>query len=1137
MASVRVLIVGTGDDGTTPCALLHGRGGRRLLVNASEGLQRLSAEHKLKLHRGLDAVLLTSLSPWAVAGLPGLLLTLAHSGTERIAVLGPPGVDCYIRSLRFFARLERLAIQTVELDGGATLTWRAGGNDPQGGTCSAADGGRASGVTGCAAGSISGVQVYPLPMDGSGSTTRVHAACAERLSRRLAGRMAAPNQRDGGFRPMAEMGRPTSKRQRVADWPGQGAPTAGDGSEDGGESGEASGVGGLNCDPGQSNSGASAALEAGAAARGRNAVQCALAHSQNGGATCRGDRRAGSEKDGRSSGGSNSDDSDGGDGRSMAGSASGQGASDGAGSSGGTVSSSGTVSDDSDASAATPDATAGVDETIALFEEMISSGGGRGLSALLVRRATMDGVLRARLVSQWVATEAGAAATTRRSRMVRAVAACTASRPTGDSDRPSAAVTAASALPTDPGRPASARDSSHGAGAHDGAVARRVVSSPDVSPRRPALAAPARAPCPALIPDADAPLVLTRGSWADHITLPPAPVHTTPATAPIVGPRAAPTGPLAAGWLATPPPTRRDDAGVGPWLQQANGMAIAAGGRADDTTGEGGIGAADDTGAADRRTTCLSYLIEWGDASILFCAAATEAQLQSLRDHPLLNGVCTHAVGAPAPGLRGATDATGRSHGCPVCTGTVPESHRYPDQGDRCDTPICPSTPAYCYGCGHPVGAPTGASHVACSPPSSAPTPTHLAADNSSAACGCIPAPAAGTHRLNTRLDRLAWRCGESPSAIVLAIHAVPTELASAPAYTSWLGQLGPCVRSVLLRTDPLPPQGAAAPPPHVGFGGASEQQAVLGLLVSRRFFPPQGGADGGAEEDWEGMGSSRAPGGAQNGMDGGAKDRAPATPGGRGRSDHDAPTRKNTDPEAGALPAILCGVPPLAAFEILCNRGDGEHTAESVIGPSRWDASAEGCRARGPQRCGKEPCQGVWPGAAPAAVPEAAVASAAEVEAGDYAARQLVRLDLGGCAVVRPISTVEAELCELLASSGDAPHTHANEYSPQPQLAPPPAPPNCPYAGLNSEHSQPQPSRPRPPPPCAAAPPLPTCVSRGDRRKLLACFLGTGCAVPSKHRAPAAIYLHAFDSGGVLLDAGEGSVGQLVRLFGPKGE
>ena len=43
--------------------------------------------------------------------------------------------------------------------------------------------------------------------------------------------------------------------------------------------------------------------------------------------------------------------------------------------------------------------------------------------------------------------------------------------------------------------------------------------------------------------------------------------------------------------------------------------------------------------------------------------------------------------------------------------------------------------------------------------------------------------------------------------------------------------------------------------------------------------------------------------------------------------------------------------------------------------------------------------------------------------------------------------------------------------------------------------------------------------------------MLGTGCAIPSKHRAPAAVYLDAFARGGVLLDVGEGSLGQLCTL------
>ena len=66
-----------------------------------------------------------------------------------------------------------------------------------------------------------------------------------------------------------------------------------------------------------------------------------------------------------------------------------------------------------------------------------------------------------------------------------------------------------------------------------------------------------------------------------------------------------------------------------------------------------------------------------------------------------------------------------------------------------------------------------------------------------------------------------------------------------------------------------------------------------------------------------------------------------------------------------------------------------------------------------------------------------------------------------------------------------------------------------------------------------ATAPP-PHLLAPWPRNELLICMLGTGCAVPSKHRAPAAVYLHAFSRGGLLLDAGEGTLGQLCALLGP---
>ncbi len=47
---------------------------------------------------------------------------------------------------------------------------------------------------------------------------------------------------------------------------------------------------------------------------------------------------------------------------------------------------------------------------------------------------------------------------------------------------------------------------------------------------------------------------------------------------------------------------------------------------------------------------------------------------------------------------------------------------------------------------------------------------------------------------------------------------------------------------------------------------------------------------------------------------------------------------------------------------------------------------------------------------------------------------------------------------------------------------------------------------------------------------------LGTGSASPSKHRNVACIHLDIPGLGGILMEAGEGSLGQLRRRFGPEG-
>lgn len=118
----RATLLGTGDDGTTPCVLLED-GKRRLLINASEGLQRLSFEHALRLHRDLDGVLLSSLAPTAVAGLPGLLLLMGDAGVASVHVFGPIGTASLVRSFSAFVQ-PRTHILVSELTGDEVISWR-----------------------------------------------------------------------------------------------------------------------------------------------------------------------------------------------------------------------------------------------------------------------------------------------------------------------------------------------------------------------------------------------------------------------------------------------------------------------------------------------------------------------------------------------------------------------------------------------------------------------------------------------------------------------------------------------------------------------------------------------------------------------------------------------------------------------------------------------------------------------------------------------------------------------------------------------------------------------------------------------------------------------------------------------------
>lgn len=62
----------------------------------------------------------------------------------------------------------------------------------------------------------------------------------------------------------------------------------------------------------------------------------------------------------------------------------------------------------------------------------------------------------------------------------------------------------------------------------------------------------------------------------------------------------------------------------------------------------------------------------------------------------------------------------------------------------------------------------------------------------------------------------------------------------------------------------------------------------------------------------------------------------------------------------------------------------------------------------------------------------------------------------------------------------------------------------------------------------CASG--IPACLENIRRDDLEIVLLGTGSSQPSKYRNVSSIYINLFSKGGLLLDCGEGTLGQLKR-------
>ncbi|KAL6144661.1 hypothetical protein ACLB2K_055352 [Fragaria x ananassa] len=64
----------------------------------------------------------------------------------------------------------------------------------------------------------------------------------------------------------------------------------------------------------------------------------------------------------------------------------------------------------------------------------------------------------------------------------------------------------------------------------------------------------------------------------------------------------------------------------------------------------------------------------------------------------------------------------------------------------------------------------------------------------------------------------------------------------------------------------------------------------------------------------------------------------------------------------------------------------------------------------------------------------------------------------------------------------------------------------------------------------------LPSCLDNIRRDDMEIVLLGTGSSQPSKYRNVSAIHINLFSNGGLLLDCGEGTLGQLKRRYGVEG-
>lgn len=102
-ACVQVLSTGA-DESRATGALLLQLEQMRWLFNCPEVAQRFCEEHGVRLAKVSD-ILVSSLSPHALGGLPGVLLTLRKMRVSKVALHGPQGLAAVLEASKSFCHL------------------------------------------------------------------------------------------------------------------------------------------------------------------------------------------------------------------------------------------------------------------------------------------------------------------------------------------------------------------------------------------------------------------------------------------------------------------------------------------------------------------------------------------------------------------------------------------------------------------------------------------------------------------------------------------------------------------------------------------------------------------------------------------------------------------------------------------------------------------------------------------------------------------------------------------------------------------------------------------------------------------------------------------------------------------------